>query len=322
MRPSLSRLLALLVSAAALEARTATAQTTPPWQKELMPWQTHAGQPRPWRTDGRLAGRSEPGYPDDFPVAFASTDSAKGGLLEVMWVRVTAYDPASDLFLGILLNQPALVKSLAVGENVVFRAVPALNAPATAVGGPSYAEAGWPSSSAPQWFVQLREGIRAYRNGRNGHVMPEIEKCMRLLAPVTAAIPASARPDERLVAHYVLGRCRAEAYQTRGAIEQFRAAIAVDSADLDSHMALLAELSVMTHLPTDSLPAAESARWEREFVDELAIVRARFASDPGVTQILALIFDPSKARSVDPTRQRDTAKLQRLGYGIFRWKQR
>lgn len=313
----------MLAPAIVLAGEVAGAQgTTAPWQRQLMPWESHSGQPRPWRADARLAGRSEPGYPDDFPVAFPSPDSARGEVPEVMWVRVTAYDPATDLFLGILLNQPFYLHNIQVGDNVVFRAAPRVGAPATAVGIPVYSDAGWPRSAAPAWFARLRDGIRAYRNGGNGHVENEIRRCIGVLAPVVDSIPAAARKDEAFVAHFVLGRCLAEAYETRRAIDQFRAAIAIEPADLDSHMALLAELSVLTHQRPGTLPKSEEAEWERSFVDELAVVRSRFATDRGVAQVLSLVFDPSNANQADSVWKGQEAKLQRVGYAVFRWKQR
>ena len=302
--------------------QSARAQAAPPWKTRLMPWETHAGQPRPWRDDRRLTGRAASGFPDDFPVAFANPDSARGGLHEIMWVRVIAYDRPTDLFLGILLTRPDYLKSVAAGDNVVCRAEPTLNAPARAVGGPEYGAAGWPASAVPAYFATLRDGIRAYRNGNDGHNMPEIERCIRTLAPAVRAIPGGARPDERFVSHYVLGRCLAEAYHTEQAMEQFRAAIAVDSTDADAHMALLAELSIITHRRPGELPAAEEARWEREFLEELAIVRDRFAAADGVAKILGLIFDPAHESELSPEWQPHLEKLRRVGYATFRWKQR
>jgi hypothetical protein len=317
-RALLSAAALLLVSPTSSRAQAAL----PPWQQRLMPWETHAGQPRPWRDDARLAGKSEPGYPDDFPVYFANPDSAHGGLHEIMWVRVTAYDAASDLFLGILLNQPDYLKELRAGDNVVFRAVPGLTAPATAVGGPAYAEAGWPASREPAFFATLRDGIRAYRNGNEGHNMPEIERCIRVLAPAVAAMPAGASRDERFVANYVLGRCRAEKYATLDAISNFRAAIAIDSTDYDAHMALLAELSLMTHRLPRETSAAERERWDREFVDELTIVRSRFMASDGVAQILVMVFDPAHEAELAPEWKPEVERLRRVGYAVFRWKHR
>lgn len=57
-------------------------------------------------------------------------------------------------------------------------------------------------------------------------------------------------------------------------------------------MALLAELSIMDHELPDTSDAVD-AWWEREYLNQLAIVRARFAGDERVAQILKLIFDPA-----------------------------
>lgn len=286
-----------------------------------MPWESHAGQARPWRQDQRLAKWGEPGYPDDFQVRFANPDSAKGGQHEFMWVRVIAYDRPTDLFLGFLLNQPALLRSVALGDNVVFR-VQATDGFLVAVGTPDYARPGWPTSSASTYVAVLRDGLRAYRAGNNGHNMPAIERCITVLTPPMRGPPASASREERFVGHYVLGRCLAEKYTTELAIEQFRAAIALDSSDYDAHMALLAEYSVMTHHRPGELSAADEERWEHAFVQELALVRRNFADQDGVTQVLAMVFDPAQEASLDSVWRPHVAKLRRVGYAVFRWKQR
>jgi hypothetical protein len=74
----------------------------PPWRTHLMPWEWHSGLPAPWRSDPRLAGRFAPGYDDDVQIVFLNPDSAAGKKHELMWVRVTAHDSASDEYLGIL----------------------------------------------------------------------------------------------------------------------------------------------------------------------------------------------------------------------------
>lgn len=286
-----------------------------------MPWETHAGHRRPWRTDPRLTGRAANGYPDDFQVFFANPDSARGGKHELMWVKTIAYDARSGLFLGILLNQPEFVPALLRGDNVVF-AIDTPQGYLAAVGSPRYGDAGWPSSGAPEFFATLREGIRAYRLGNNGHNMPSIERCITVLSSAVNAIPASASREERFVAHYILGRCLAERYETTQAIAQFKAAIALEPDDVDSHLALLAEYSVMTHHRPGQLSPAEDKRWEDAFVEHLAVIRTRFGAHPDVVEVLNLIFDPGHEAKLDSTWLPQVAKLRRVGYAVFRWKQR
>lgn len=287
-----------------------------------MPWQTHSGQARPWRFDGRLAPFVEQGYPDDVLVLFGNPDSLHESRPQTFWVTVTAYDSASGLFLAILREKPPASMGVAEGDNVVFRFHPDLRTPVALAFNGSYRDAGWPPTAVPTFFGTLREGIRAYRLGNNGHNMPEIERCVSVLNSAMGAVPAGARRDEQFVGHFVLGRCLAEKYVTEQAISHFRAAIALDANDLDSHMALLAELSIMTHHRPGELSPGEETRWEREFVTELAVVRARFGEDAGVQQVLTMVFDPAGEATVDSLWRSHLPKLRRVGYGVFRWKQR
>lgn len=322
-RGTLLTMLATALGAIAPRVSAAQAhQTThePPWRTQLMPWETHAGQPRPWRLDPRLARRSEPGYPDDFQVWFPNPASTNGLPLEGMWVRATAYDPTTDLFLGVLLNRPDMIHTVQAGDNVVFR-VDTAGGGLRAVGAPNFADAGWPTA-ADAFTPVLRDGLRHYRLGNNGHVMPEIERCIDVLTPAIGTVAASATPEEQFVGHYVLGRCLAEKYDTERAMEQFRAAIALEPDDADSHMALLAELSLQAHQRPPKVSPEEQARSEKAFLDELAVVRARFMDRDGVRQILSLVFDPAQEASVNPAWQSDIPRLRRIGYGVFRWKQR
>ena len=312
----------LAASVSPLAAGAAQTPEAPPWRTRLVPWQTHAGQERAWRSDPRLAPYAAPGYPDDFQVLFANPDSARGGQHEVMWVSTIAADSATGLFLGILLNQPRELRSVAQGDNVVFRLGTALELP-RAVGAPNYGEAGWPAGSrAPSFLAVLRDGIRAYRAGNYGHNMPGIERCIEILAPAMAAAPTAASSEDRFVGHFVLGRCLAEKYETERAVDQFRAAIALKPDDLHAHMALLAELSVMTHRRPGELSPDAEARWERDFLEQLRMVRARFGRDHGVSQLLSMVFDPAQEADLEPVWKPHVEKLRRVGYAVFRWKQR
>ena len=304
---------------------TLAAQATgvPPWQRHLIWWGPTAEEPHPWRGDPRLARFGEPNYPDDFQVLFLNPDSTKSQQNEVMWVRVIAADSATGLRLGILINKPDFLQSPKEGDNVVFRFRDGDPLP-TAVGGPSYADVGWPAASAaPEYQRVLREGILAYRAGNNGHNMPGIERCIAVLTPAMAAVPAAASAEERFDGHFVLGRCLAEKYVTERAIEQFRAAIAIDPTELNAQMALLAELSIVSHKKPPEISAEDEARWERAFLAQLQVVRTRFGRVPIVPRVLAFVFDPKQeAGMTTPEQKAELPKLRRVGYAIFRWKQR
>ena len=78
----------------------------------------------------------------------------------------------------------------------------------------------------------------------------------------------------------------------------------------------------MTHRRPGSTSSAEEARWEREFVEELALIRRRFATHDGVSDVLAMIFDPSHEAELDSLWKPHIAKFRRVGFAVFRWKQR
>jgi hypothetical protein len=239
-----------------------------------------------------------------------------------MWLTITAYDSLTDLFLGVLTDQPNYIKSVKQWDNVAFRLDPIIHSLVAIPQNGSYEAAAWPPTGVPDFRAALLTGIRAYRDGRNGHNMPGIEGCIQVLTPLLRAIPSAATSDEQFVAHYVLGRCLAEKYENELAAEQFRAAIALDSADLDAHMALLAELSVLAHRRPGDLSPTEEARREQGFLDELALVRTAFGNDPGVRQTLDVVFDPAQEARVDVAWRPYISKLRRIGYAVFRWKER
>lgn len=221
------------------------------------------------------------------------------GPAERMWVRTIDYDPASDLFLGVLLNHPDQLRTLHVGDNVVYRIDPAHGVP-VAVGAPDYAQAGWSTASDDAFTPALRDGLRAYRAGSMGGDVTAMEHCIAVLSPAMTTAAAVATREEQYTGHYVLGRCLAERHQATRAIEEFRAAVQLEPDAGDAHMALLAELSAMAHRRGGAVATADDARWRRAFLDELAIVRDRFMDRDGVSEGLALVSDPAQASAVAP----------------------
>lgn len=307
----------LLLSTGGVRAQESL--SSPPWRERLMPWVSNAEQPRPWREDSRLEVHFAPGFPDDVVVAFPVRDSTARYPLEMMWVTVTAYDSSTDLFLGILLNEPKFITHLPQWGNVVFVPEGDTGYPtAVAVDG-EYGAAGWPMTKAVEYFTTLRDGIRAYRDSRSGHNVPGVERCIEVLEPLMASVPDAARPDEVFVGHFVLGRCYAEKYDTERAIQQFRLAVEIDPDDVDAHMALLAEISVMTHMTSGD----EQSHWKRAFVDEYAIVSERFLSDRAVDVLLRAIFgDLSFCPKAQELLERQPVEGHTLPWHYFRWKRR
>lgn len=304
-----------------------TARPAPVWHTQWVPWEIHPRHERAWRADPRLARFGIPNYPDDYRAVFMNPDTTvpDQARMELMWVRLIAYDAATDRYLGYLLNQPHFIRSVQAGDNVVV-GIDATSGFPTADGSPTdYAAHGWPADATTATGRILRTGLRHYRLGNNGHNMPEIERCIDALAP---HLEGSAGPEwqpsreQRFIAHFVLGRCLAEKYETDRAVRQFRAAIVTDSSDADAQLALLAELSVLTHPRPGTVSAAELQRRDEEFVRQLELVRRRFANHDGVAQMLAFVFDPAQEAKIAPEWQPQMERLRRVGYGVFRWKRR
>ena len=301
------------------EAKTASAE--PPWRNRLILWRKQPGELTPWRDDARLRGRFQAGLPDDIHVHFLNPDPAAAGKNEVMWVRIIEHDPKTDLFLGILLNAPFHLHDVADRDNVVFRFDSSTNSLVAVNQGQGHRAAAMPRTRAPGFLEAVVVGVRAYRQGNFGHNMPGIERCIQILSPAVEHIPAAATTDERFTAHFVLARCLAEKYETRSAIEQFRAAIALDPADVDAQMGLLAELTLMTRLRPNTPPSSDQAVWDKAFLDQLTLLKARFASDKAVQAVTAAIFDDSKAGDMKLS-EAQISRGRQYGFGVFRWKRR
>ena len=71
-----------------------------------------------------------------------------------------------------------------------------------------------------------------------------------------------------------------------------------------------------------SRSAAEVDRWDRAFIDQLAVARSRFGTHPDVVTMLEMIFDPSQEAEVTSEWRADLPRLRRIGYAVFRWKRR
>jgi hypothetical protein len=308
--------------AAAQQARDAKpAYAEPPWRNRLALWRKLRGERTPWRDDPRLRGRFHATASDDIQVVFVNPFQAAADKIEVMWVTVIEHDPATDLFLGILQNAPHHLRDVAEGDNVVLRFDPRAGFLVAVNRGQGHRAAAMPRTRAPEFLEAVVDGVRAYRQGRFGHNMPGIERCIQILSTAVRNIPAAATPDERYAAHFVLARCLAEKYETRSAIENFRAAIALNPTDVHAQMGLLAELTFMVHWPRNKPPPSDHAVWEQAFLDQLALVKARFASNEAVQAIIAAIFDESKAGEMKLS-EAEIARNRRYGFGTFRWKQR
>jgi len=307
----LERLVLVFLAAASFVSHAA--DTLRPWEAEFVLWPRDADQPGgPWRSDARLAGRFAEGYPDDVSVHFDNPDPANQD--EVMWVTVIDYHAAVDEYLGVLLNEPFKLTTVKERDNVVFRYDAETKQPNALASAGEYRGRGIPRRAQSGALAQLWEGIRQYRLGNHGNNQGVIGRCIEIL---TATVPRLERPasrDDRYLAHFVLGRCHAEAYNTDLAIESFREALEYKPRDVDTHMALLAEYSLKVHM------APDHERWDSLFLEELKYVRKHFSDDWMVEQATAVLFDESQVTNLSELSAEELARRRKVGFGVFRWK--
>lgn len=306
--------------AAPVTAPQASPET--PWRKEFFAWYGGAlddGE-TPWREDPRLAARfHSKEYPDDVQVAFHNLAETGQFKYELMWVTVSAHDAASDLFLGVLLNQPHRLKTAGQRDNVVFRLLPGQEIPMAVEQGGRYDVPGWPPAAAGSFEAALIDGIRAYRRGDSGHQQDEIARCAQILRPPLKAPPARVPPRTLQLAHFILGRCLAESYDTREALGHFRRAVELDPQDCHARMSLAAEHSVMAFHPEKQPPEAETF-WEQQYLESIAAARRVCTEDQ--TRILDIVAAEGKKHAAENPGTPEAAKVLRLGGGVIRYKAR
>lgn len=302
--------------------RAATAQG-PRWERELMVWRADEEKARTWREDPRLQGRFHAEEPDDIQVVFLGPESDERQVPEVMWVTVIAHDTASDTFLGILLNSPHHLKDVQEGDNVLFRAanqdIGRQLALVALAPGPS--RLGWPHAAPGSFLETLTRGVRHYRQGRFGHHPPGIQACIDTLGPVLEPAAQDVPADQRQLGHFVLARCLAEKYETLRAVRHFEEALRLDPKDAHARMGLLAELSLLAHLPREKLESGAEAEWEQRYLAQVAETR-KLLQGSSTLRMLDILFSEEQLEA-DPAQDSQLReKRHRVGAGPFRYKVR
>jgi len=289
----------------------------PHWQERLVAWNDTDDEDRPWRNDERLAGQFAKGYPDDLAVIFPPDPGDHRS--EMMWVRIIDHHRESDSYLGVLLNQPHFLTTVRSWDNVVFGFDTEIGRPAARSRSGDYqvlavaedARDGGPLSD-------LYAGVLHFRRGESGQNEEEIAACIETLRPVVDSLPANANESDRYIAHYALGRCLAESYETDEAIQQFEKALDLRPGALDPNLALLAELSVKVH---GQDPPGSEPWWDTAFIQHSEKVRQRFSAYTPVAVLFSSLFDPEVAEAAGPLPDSEVERRKKVGFAIFRWKQ-
>ncbi len=161
---------------------------------------------------------------------------------EDLWVRILDRDPVSGTYLGVLVQKPARLRSVALHQNVLFRFSTMLQLrPRALVVGDSYLAHPGRRTAFDRAFV---EGVSAQRElaARGGEAA--LEGCANAWKKTMGLADASTRRRDQFLSRYLLGRCYADVGMIDSSIAWFSAARSVDSTDLDGAMSLLGDLSV------------------------------------------------------------------------------
>ena len=293
-------------------------KTPAPWHQDVILWPGKISRDRPWRQQEFLKGRFHPDAHDDLEVLFPNL---AGGTDERMWVTVIGFHADPPEYLAILLNQPDLITGLNMGDNVAFTLTDSSPYPVAIAIDDDYRRAGLPPMSPPAFRVAMADGLNAYRLGAFGHNMPGIEFAMTCFHGARGLIDDSTSDASRFFLHFYLARCDAETYDTLGAIQEFRQAIALRPDDEHAQMGLLAEYSLLAHRRSDRLPAADSEFWAQQFETQVSIVRRRFPPEADANRLIdQLLSGTGSEEELSRLSREERDAIPRIGPGPFRWK--
>ena len=304
----------LLILTSMLFSMTVSAE--PLWKQTLIAFNQYEYGEGPWTKDEKIKDSFHEEHLDDLQVVFSATGKSDKNGLEVMWVSVLSFDKDSGTYLGKLLNQPNVLKSVRQEDNVIFKFDESTGMATAIAQGKSYWKAAVPEYATKGVGAKLYKGLREYRLGNFGHNKPEIEKCIKTLSKLTKKASKLKSEEDQFIAFFTLGRCAAEAYETQLAVESFKSALKYKPNDVDANMALLAEYSIAVYDP-DIQPQSE---WESAYTDQKAYLIDNFPTDKGVVSMLETIFNEKEIAKSTETTEEEKDYQRRFGLGVFRWK--
>lgn len=322
------RVVAALLAAAVPAALTGQEKVEEPrWRQQLSIGAMEVDMNPPWRSDRRLRGMFAQGFPDDVSAGFVSPENPERG--ERMWVRLFDYDAPTDQYLGTLLNSPHWLESPRQFENVVVRFDPASGILLGVGSEGNYSQPGRPDFPLGSFGAKVHDGLLEYRRAGYGGDQEAIGRCKGVLSQALDSRSPEHGADSHLlwIAHYLLGRCLAESYETQLAVEQFRKAIEVSPGNINAHMALLAEYSILVHAP-EGEDIGDRAMWREEFLSQLSRVQEMGAGDIRVDGMLKSLFDAeTRERAFGEVANQGAEELTEdelehrriFGWGVFRW---
>lgn len=192
--------------------------------------------------DPRVVKAAAKWFPTYVAVRFSplARDTAKNP--EYLWVRILDLDAPSGIYLGELVEPPRHVVTVRRRDNVVFRFRTIMDTIPSAlpVGGSYLAHPG-AMTEFDKAFVEAVSAYREVEYGRNREALPD---CYAKLKKAVSLGGSSGAPRDAYHARYLLGRCYSEGYEIDSAIAWYKAAMKIDSSNLDAPLSLMGDYTL------------------------------------------------------------------------------
>lgn len=251
--------------------------------------------------DPRVVKAAAKWFPTYVAVRFSPLERDTTRNPEYLWVRILDLDAPSGVYLGELVEPPRHVVSVKRRDNVVFRFRTIMDTIPSAipVGGSYLAHPG----VATEFDKAFVEAVAAYREtefGRNREALPD---CRAKLGKAVSLSGSAGSRRDAYHARYLLGRCFSEGYEIDSAIAWYKAAMEVDSSNLDAPLSLMGDYTIKyaESLRSRNLRAALALKSDMQKLSDWI----REVDSPGgkASAMLQAVYDcqdKARARRKDP----------------------
>lgn len=192
--------------------------------------------------DPRVVKAAAKWFPTYVAVRFSplARDTTKNP--EYLWVRILDLDPVSSTYLGELVEPPRHVVTARRRDNVLFRFRTIMDTIPSAIPvGASYLAHPGVATDFDKAFVEAVAAYRETEFGRNREALPDCDAKFRRAVVLSGS--AGSRRDA-YNARYLLGRCHSEAYEIDSAVAWYKAAMKIDSSNLDAPLSLMGDFTI------------------------------------------------------------------------------
>lgn len=251
--------------------------------------------------DPRVVKAAAKWFPTYVAVRFAPLARDTAGNPEYLWVRILDLDAPSGIYLGELVEPPRHVVTAKRRGNVVFRFRTIMDTiPSALPVGDSYLAHPGMKTEFDKAFVDAVAAYREVEYGRNREALPD---CYAKLKKTVSLSDSTSSRRAAYHARYLLGRCYSEGYEIDSAIVWYKAAMKIDSSDLDAPLSLMGDYTIRyaESMRTRNVRAAMAQKSEMQKLSDWI----RKVDPPGgkASGMLDLVYDcqdKARAKRKDP----------------------